>query len=110
MAPWKRRSLLERIIFRFHVKLWGCIVGVATWARRELAMLFFHDCLPSTKTAPPKKGAVFPRMRISKYTLPETNPATIGIGISFSRGLSLGASLSFCGAFHLTGAVWRAAK
>ena len=23
--PWKRRFLLETIIFRFHVKLWGCI-------------------------------------------------------------------------------------
>ena len=24
MAPWKRRSLLETIIFRFYVELWGC--------------------------------------------------------------------------------------
>ena len=25
ISPWKRRFLLETIIFRFHVKLWGCI-------------------------------------------------------------------------------------
>ena len=25
MAPWKRRSLWKAIIFRFYVKLWGCI-------------------------------------------------------------------------------------
>ena len=25
MAPWRRRSLLESIILRFYVKLWGCI-------------------------------------------------------------------------------------
>ena len=24
ITPWKRRFLLETIIFRFHVKLWGC--------------------------------------------------------------------------------------
>ena len=24
ISPWKRRFLLEIIIFRFHVKLWGC--------------------------------------------------------------------------------------
>ena len=24
ISPWKRRLLLETIIFRFHVKLWGC--------------------------------------------------------------------------------------
>ena len=27
MAPWKRRSLLETIIFRFYVKLWGCMLA-----------------------------------------------------------------------------------
>ena len=26
--PWKRRFLLETIIFRFHVKLWGCILYI----------------------------------------------------------------------------------
>ena len=25
ISPWKRRFLLETIIFRFHFKLWGCI-------------------------------------------------------------------------------------
>ena len=27
MAPWKRRSLLESIIFRVYVNFWGCIVS-----------------------------------------------------------------------------------
>ncbi len=27
MDPWKRRFLLETIIFRFHVNFWGCISG-----------------------------------------------------------------------------------
>ena len=29
--PWKRRFLLETIIFRFHVKLWGCISYIAAF-------------------------------------------------------------------------------
>ena len=28
--PWKRRFLLETIIFRFHVKLWGCNENMTT--------------------------------------------------------------------------------
>ena len=35
ISPWKRRFLLETIILRFHVKLWGCIIFTVLYCGRK---------------------------------------------------------------------------
>ena len=66
ISPWKRKVLLETIIFRFHVKFRGCILLIITWSGFRWLRTGNHKQLPLLGfVIPPTNGpfSVAPWMR-----------------------------------------------
>ena len=67
ISPWKRRFLLETIIFRFHVKFRGCMCELASWGRSiDQLSHYFSVCIYT----PPNLTAKAPENGWLEYYLP----------------------------------------